>query len=874
MILDYDIGPYCYELRGLDFADAIELSQQVLGASGEDVRQWKHEDVELLDCIIELLRAIPLALITILPLQQKLKIPWRLFFNRLHSGLFTSSQSLKESIGSPSSFVADFERLSILLPGQFFLLSLLSMYWHEAPDLYRLLPTFNAVATESFKRDIYHRGLENVKFMLQIFEGFVLDRGYVRRGPTKDTLEIHPLFTIVGQASLMEVITIAKRVTLRTLFGASLEALVTNTLANGITDNNIPAKIRHYRESFANYLTVMKFCTQEVPAENWPLAFLWVCNDHALAHQSRSVKLVLYDAQFKLLETMTYKFPLIEEKERHFILLCVGLLTLTWMSELLTEPIQERILSLSNKGNNLLSQLVILKHDETFTTCQAILLYISCHCLFRLGRKDELTRKMLTWASIKAAFDIPQAREIRSCIAAAGGAGRLAQDEAIKMTFQLLNESTRSAKDSPLQEYRDRVYIGLLVLEESEAELGRWAPTKLEQLEANMSTIFEEHQIPGTTSPEVDEHYHTFLMSRLLRPSDVPQIPLGELSIAKGDLNEIEEMYESNSWVDLCEEHLEMAAKSFQKDGFHGGMQHLESIQAILDKASVPQSLLEGLRDCKLRVHRAFMSYSRRIAIYPPRYFDRGYKSDVEERSEVIRSTATADQSRLELSSRAKWPTKAEEEEFSRAPMKWWVWLQGFLGQDPGWVTCISENEYQYPEEARIMYEMHAEASQNNHEKTLSLLDRLQVLCNHRLFVAYPITACPLQAVRSGLEIAVEQKRLGTTIMGLARHDFDAARLMIEHLAAHCMPKFCSWITDATIEGFQLAVDKYQFAHFQMSILDAAFDAEKGRMEKLCQEFMLLVDSGTFSRFDSEVVRPVRTAALVWLNSHGSASSS
>jgi hypothetical protein len=56
-------------------SDAIELSNHILKASGEDTSRWKHEDSEWLETTITLLQGIPLALPVILPLQRKMKIP-------------------------------------------------------------------------------------------------------------------------------------------------------------------------------------------------------------------------------------------------------------------------------------------------------------------------------------------------------------------------------------------------------------------------------------------------------------------------------------------------------------------------------------------------------------------------------------------------------------------------------------------------------------------------------------------------------------------------------------------------------------------------------------------------------------------------------
>ncbi|OBT42170.1 hypothetical protein VE00_06839 [Pseudogymnoascus sp. WSF 3629] len=56
-----------FELRGLELSDAIELSQSIISAGGENIDKWTYEDGDWLEAIIDLLQGIPLALLEILP---------------------------------------------------------------------------------------------------------------------------------------------------------------------------------------------------------------------------------------------------------------------------------------------------------------------------------------------------------------------------------------------------------------------------------------------------------------------------------------------------------------------------------------------------------------------------------------------------------------------------------------------------------------------------------------------------------------------------------------------------------------------------------------------------------------------------------------
>lgn len=132
-LVGHEFGTSSYELGRLDLPDAIELSQRILQSNGLDIDQWKQEDAEWLESVIDLLQGIPLALIDILPLPKSLNLPWRLFCCRLHGGLFGSMAELEQLDLSRRSFAKDLLHLSrIFIKSNFFLLCLLTNYWHEA----------------------------------------------------------------------------------------------------------------------------------------------------------------------------------------------------------------------------------------------------------------------------------------------------------------------------------------------------------------------------------------------------------------------------------------------------------------------------------------------------------------------------------------------------------------------------------------------------------------------------------------------------------------------------------------------------------------------------------------------------------------------
>ncbi|KAK2030757.1 hypothetical protein LX32DRAFT_716188 [Colletotrichum zoysiae] len=45
-LVSHRFGPHCFDLKGLDLPDAIQLSHQILQSNGNDIQQWKYEDAD------------------------------------------------------------------------------------------------------------------------------------------------------------------------------------------------------------------------------------------------------------------------------------------------------------------------------------------------------------------------------------------------------------------------------------------------------------------------------------------------------------------------------------------------------------------------------------------------------------------------------------------------------------------------------------------------------------------------------------------------------------------------------------------------------------------------------------------------------------
>ncbi|KAI9770677.1 MAG: hypothetical protein M1839_003061 [Geoglossum umbratile] len=191
-----------FELRGLTFADSVELAVSVLGRSASSIDDWEQEDHDTLDLVLSLLQGLPAAILEVLPLAKGLNIPWRQFFKRLCHGLFSSLCELDSAFPAPSHVVQEFKQLAQAMPKQEFrILMFVALFWHEGPvgnGLASMELALRHNCTSDFAASEEDCRRATVAMELAVALG--ADRGYLRIGDFNATTGISPLFTIYGRA--------------------------------------------------------------------------------------------------------------------------------------------------------------------------------------------------------------------------------------------------------------------------------------------------------------------------------------------------------------------------------------------------------------------------------------------------------------------------------------------------------------------------------------------------------------------------------------------------------------------------------------------------------------------------------------------------
>ncbi|KUL83255.1 hypothetical protein ZTR_10450 [Talaromyces verruculosus] len=257
---------HSFELQNLELPDSIELGQQILRDAGEDISIWEYEDFDWLEAIIGLLQGVPLALKEILPIPKKLSIPWREFYDRLHSGLFMGLEYLRKDF--PYHLLAELDYISTAFPQDVIaFLLLFSLYWGESPPLH----TFERLFLDSTSNEVNNYGreeLEPERFVrwAEPLLGFAVDRGYLRVDLNCDVAWIHPLFTIYGRAFLRDFNPNLQHPQVRELILSSIQStlLVWNKSQKLSIDNNghdYCLKPTKYGGD-ANVLTSIKLCLE------------------------------------------------------------------------------------------------------------------------------------------------------------------------------------------------------------------------------------------------------------------------------------------------------------------------------------------------------------------------------------------------------------------------------------------------------------------------------------------------------------------------------------------------------------------------------------------------------------------------------------
>ncbi|KAH7140266.1 hypothetical protein B0J13DRAFT_637726 [Dactylonectria estremocensis] len=849
-LLNHKLGSVCYKLGGLRLPDALELSRGILRAAGEPVDEWKSEDSDWLESIIHLLQGIPSALLDILPLQKARGIPWRQFFSRLQNGLFVSRAELKQYRLEDCAASRELN-LTVFPRSHFYLLCLISMFWHQSVPMQSLIKIFYATADDSLKREFQHGRGSGLKFWFQLFYGFVVDRGFIREDQDGTFLSVHPMFTIVGRAYLSDYINLSNKVLLKTLVGMSMEVCFCHP----------SPRHTEFQVNLFNLLVALDSCLLEVPANGWPLAVFGSSMNREFKKMPPGLQAHLLEKQFKLLEEIPYKFPLIEDKIHHLNLYSISLISFCTGENHKSSLKWKRICGLAAKGHTLVELLGPNDAPETVNMCRGFLLAASIVSSAVLGDFEEVRRNCEDLQFLEEELKLPSLPPFEHCklddpglllalgVIEPGASGTDWNIGDLAVRKFMLATVLVSAKY--LLEMRERDALPPVEVLDKEVELQQ----KLEQV--FILDNMDKHLGAGLNSVE------TLLELILFNHDSVPPVPSFEPD-AQQNLADLESADDAGNWMDTCGKHLAMALSALRRDQFGEAQNHLQSFQSLAEMASAPSSLISALRSCRQRVFRANIGYLCHITILPRRYFDRGYGYGYVRGVDRSLHLGSIDEN-FWVSQALIWPSKEYGNDNS-SPSNWWQWWEWFQesqAQDKSWIAHVRGNLGKYVHEARLMDKIFIFTGHNEFKQALSVLAELELACNGTVFVQFPVRISPLHSVRDCLELALGQSLVTRKLASWheSMQDVETYRSFIDELDG-LHPKFCTWFSDKLVEGLRFAAERLELLDYQIQMRQKAPSAEPAHLQELYEKLVSDIERGAFGRQDVDDLLTIRAQNL------------
>ncbi|CAH0046700.1 unnamed protein product [Clonostachys solani] len=844
-------GEYCYELKGLDFPDAIELSTRILKAAGEPVSQWKSEDASWLDSIVQLLQGIPSTLLDILPLQQSLGIPWRHFFAHLHGGIFKSRSQLRQSSLENSALVGELSHISRFYnPAHSFLLFMLSTCWHEALPLEHAHWIFKKLQISHLQRDFYHGKDDPDRFWITTFYAMMHDRGYVyaKTGPNEPVI-IHPTFSVVGRAFFSDCLGLGNRVQFKAAFCTAL----TDWFGRQDVDGKVDATT--FQSQTYNILTAANYSAQEIPIEQWPLSVLTAFGEQDYAGFPPSLRHHLLDRQLEVVDAASRKIPLLDNKADHLYFFAI-ILYMHLMHSPDTFRDCNKIANLSQKGLLLLASSGNDDALDKFNFSSAYLLLTSILSLEFLGKHSEACIKWKELEGVRPKLDLPPQAN-----------GVLFADLApLETTNQM---EYFEAALAALQEI-PQVHLRLLIAGLSLASLsmsGKYKPLvdALDEenisLEMYLDAIFYENAPFAELGMTVGDIEHIYDLIQF-DPRSLPSVSLSDVAARSDGLETLELTYDTGDWELICQKHAHMVQQAAEKNQFDEALIHLNALRKTLNKAAAPEALLSAVERCESRLSWANAIYVWHNTIFPSEYFDRGY-GVMRPHEWVKEYTPSAKGVRASGKFALLWPHKDEisEKDDTMAWHVWWKWIHESQGQDASWISRIHLEDARFEEERKLLQTCFLYVARNDLEQAHGSFNQLETVCNEGIFMLEPPQMSPLHMIRDCIELAWEQHKAVQYVVSTMAKDFEANRVLIEDLAL-LRPRFCSWMTDKSIQGFHFALEKSRLIRFQavFSGINPVYSTRQ--VQEQYQLFVRLLENGEFSRLQPHDVLSVRHRGL------------
>ncbi|KAH7251104.1 hypothetical protein BKA59DRAFT_553675 [Fusarium tricinctum] len=805
--LGRQLEPFRFDLSGLRLSDAIELSKRVLSNAGEPVEHWKSEDSR--------------------------SIPWRRFHKELEKGLFTSVSDLKSHGLGGCAIVRELE--SMYLPKHYELLVLLiSLFWHKAPPMSEYVYLSIPIADE-FTWDQISSGFgHGINCWYSLFKNYVHDRGYIYKAPDGYNLEVHPMFSIVGRAFLFDTwVNLSNRVQLETIFCATLYLSCTSP-----RHQNPPLQLEPW-----NYLTVLGFCTRELPVDSWPLGLLLPREDWKEPGYPSCLVDFVRERQFELLGALSFKMPLLVKKGEHLAFFAVANLLVCSLVNPSNKSTMESVLHFAKKGQDIMSTLDPAEDKDVIIFSRASILtalIASSHSLGDLKQAHE------AWKQIKVLDEelhltaLPRHGHRPVDISESFGKRSWFDDQKL-----LISECIQTFKDD-MEKWEN----GTL----SASEVKDQQALVQESLQ-----IFLDMELMFPPSINSRDDVALFLLSG---PSTVPREPSSEIDPHK--LSDLESSYDAGNWLDTCERHISMAIEALLIDQFEEVSSHLESVYTLAKSNSAAESFIVDIQASQNRIYMAHLAYVCHVTLFPARYFYRGVGYGFARKMNDTLHRRFVNQ-RFWGSQALLWPSEEQNHPLSKG-CKWWQWWHWFLalqGQEKAWVTCVRANLGLYLKEGQLMDLIFILSGHNRFDSALILLDELELICNNSVFVHVPTQLSPLQCLRSCFELAFRQSSLGQK---LDTWQFDSTgaqgyQALVTQLL-ELRPSFCTWFPDKMVEGFQYAADRFKLYNYQVTMREAAQSPDPTVLRTTYQQLVSSINDGSFCLLNDSDLLTVRAFGL------------
>jgi hypothetical protein len=306
-----------FELPALTYSDSSTLARSVLKQAGCRIDDWQQEDHDQLDLVLSLLLGVPSAIREILPLAEKLQIPWRQFFHRLHAGLFSRYEELESAHLQNSGICRELDHLSRALPGrEFRLLILSSLFWQEG-TYPQGISDMEISLHEKCTPTSGQLGEEEQKKIHDIGEAMTMlaaDFGLLKQPvlPYRGKLWVHPLLTVFGRPFLLdscgdlraEAVQDASRGSPkmeRVLQELAIETLSLNSTISACLNFVLGIEFEELSDQLladqANVLQCIKACTcaeDPLPLDKWPIQLLSVSHSFLMTMHPTAVERRLF----------------------------------------------------------------------------------------------------------------------------------------------------------------------------------------------------------------------------------------------------------------------------------------------------------------------------------------------------------------------------------------------------------------------------------------------------------------------------------------------------------------------------------------------------------------------------------------------------